>query len=128
MGTTTRFRDVVRGLAVCAVLVVLVAWPTCDAAAECPASHPVVCDGWCCEVGWACGTVTQCCIPPEHGDECPAGSCAFCPVDIPACVGWPGTNQTCCYESAVKCHVGSDVWCCDPWQNCGADKGHCLTP
>jgi len=128
MGTTTRFGDVVRGFAVCTVLVLLVAWPTCEAHANCPASHPVTCTGWCCEAGWTCGGVADCCVPPSHGDECPAGSCSYCPAQTPTCVGWTGTNHECCTRDAVTCNGGGDVWCCSPGQLCGATKGICTTP
>ena len=98
-----------------------------DARGECPKTHTVICDGWCCEKHFTCGATTQCCIPLHHGDECPPESCAYCPVQYPDCVGWSGSNYTCCVESAIRCNVGDDVWCCDVWESCGTKVGHCTT-
>ncbi len=109
------------------VLALSSAWSARAAFASCPETYTVICDGWCCEKGFTCGTVTQCCIPQEHGEECPSGSCAYCPVQYPDCVGWAGSNYTCCVESAIRCNIGDDVWCCDVWESCGTKVGHCTT-
>ncbi len=94
---------------------------------ECPTGYPVDCGEYCCADGYVCGG-GQCgdCIPASRGDECPAGSCAWCPATHPQCVGWPGTNHTCCTRDATTCNVGSDVWCCSSDDRCGSIKGQCL--
>lgn len=93
----------------------------------CPPGYPVDCGDYCCEAGSYC-CADGCCIEQPsvpQGDECPAGSGAYCPATHPACVGWPGTNYVCCARDAVMCSVGSDVWCCNPGDLCGDFKGSC---
>lgn len=95
-----------------------------QAQGECPAGYPVECNDFCCPSGSSC-RMPDCCVPASHGDECPAGSCAWCSVTTPKCVGWPGTNYTCCPRDAVTCNIGRDVWCCASDQMCGNQTGLC---
>ena len=127
METQRRQRIPARWTAAIMLLILTISWSPLDARGECPKTHTVICDGWCCEKHFTCGATTQCCIPLHHGDECPPESCAYCPVQYPDCVGWSGSNYTCCVESAIRCNIGDDVWCCDVWESCGTKVGHCTT-
>lgn len=90
----------------------------------CRADEPICCGEICCKAGSTC-LYAGCCKPPGSGDECPAGSCGFCPATHPACIGWPGTNYICCTRDSVACNIGTDVWCCNTGQMCGSFKGDC---
>ena len=100
---------------------------------SCPNSdYPVACSNRCyppgsiccgdhaCKPGAVCVMGACCAWPGPRGDECPFGSCAFCPAAKPACVGHEGTNYECCTRDAVKCQVGRRVWCCPSGQLCGS--------
>jgi hypothetical protein len=111
---------------ICSIFVVVVSMhPRSANTGDCPDGYPVNCGTWCCKEGYTCGSKENCCIPPHHGDECPVGSCEYCPVTHPACIGWPGTNYVCCTRDSVTCNVGNDVWCCNRGQMCGDFKGQC---
>ncbi len=110
---------------VCVLLATLVLLLPGQAAADCPEEHPVNCNRWCCDAGFICGAQENCCVPENHGDECPYGSCSYCPAEAPACVGWEGTSPTCCTRDSVKCNVKKEVWCCPKDSVCGEKKGTC---